>query len=107
MHQSGIRRKHGGTQMTQPERIVAAAIFDGRIYSVPAPGRHHDVCVMMHNQGLPADAMKEQGFLTSYGRYVNRKEAFVIAKRENQMARRETHPPGSYNGEELFSEDLW
>ncbi|MBP5722187.1 MAG: hypothetical protein J6X18_01195 [Bacteroidales bacterium] len=42
-----------------------------------------------------------QGFLTSKGRFVNRKEAYAIALEAKQI-----NKDGGYNGE-LFSEDLY
>ena len=42
----------------------------------------------------------EQGFLTNSGRFLSRKEAYVVALRYDQLK----HPE---DNEELFSEDLW
>lgn len=44
--------------------------------------------------------IKDQGFLTSYGRFVSRKEAEVIARNCGQIV-------GDLIGGELTSEDLW
>lgn len=46
----------------------------------------------------------DQGFLTSKGRYVGRKEAAVIAIAANQMLREGIR---SHEGMDLFSEDLY
>lgn len=44
----------------------------------------------------------EQGFIDNQGNFLNRKEAYQIAKRNNQIKYR-----GIYRGDELFSEDLY
>lgn len=84
------------------ESIKAAAIsHNGVVYYVPRPGRHHNVCWLMSEQGLGPDTMRYQGFVTSLGRFVNRREACVIAKEAGQI-KQKTSP--EY---ELFSEDMW
>lgn len=45
---------------------------------------------------------KEQGFITNYGRFVDRKEALAIAKQNNQIK----YSIG-YGPEELYSEMLY
>jgi hypothetical protein len=46
----------------------------------------------------------EQGFVTSRLNFVNRKDAYVIAKVAGPLKPRK---PGQYQGDELYSEDLW
>lgn len=99
--------------------IVAAAIkFGGRegcelICFVPRPGRHHNVLHSLWFQF--ADGKRErtfasyesevQGFLTAEGKFLNRREAFIHVKECGQPMIR---PMGvGYQGDELFSEDLW
>ena len=87
------------------ERIVAAAIYFGMIFSLPAPARHHTILnsialVLGGSMVLPPQT---QGFLTSTGRFVNRIEAYSIAHREGQIIKK----TGDTNTPELFSEDLW
>lgn len=85
-----------------PERIETAAIMqDGNIYTVVRPGRHHDVMRQMFDMGIYATEGHVQGFYTNKGRFVDRREALVIAQERNQLIRK-TAP--AY---ELFSEDLW
>ena len=43
-----------------------------------------------------------QGFLTTFNRFVNRREAFEIAKKENQI-----RDITLINGNQLYSEDLY
>jgi hypothetical protein len=84
------------------ERIVAAAIMgsDGTVYSVPPPGRHHNVIASMGGKYRIDDDPK-QGFVTSTGRFVERYEGKQIARREGQLLDRASPSP------QLFSEDVW
>lgn len=85
------------------ERIVAAAVKVGAVVvSAAAPARHGHLIQTIHNLNRkhhipPSD----QGFLTSTGRFVNRKEARMIADIEGQIIRDVHGLP------ELFSEDVW
>lgn len=84
------------------EKIEAAAIlYDGIIYFVDRPGRHHNVAHLMYESGMDTITQCEQGFLTSAGRYANRRAACVIAERAGQILQKT--PPKDY----LFSEDVW
>jgi len=86
------------------EMIVRAAIhYDGTTYSLPAPARHHNVITLMIDDELPSEscALKNQGFVTSTGRFVDRYEGFKIAKAAGQLWRSST-PPNM-----LTSEDVW
>ena len=91
------------------ERIVSAAIrVDGILVegyapykitlSVPAPGRHHHVAWFLATYGVDE---RDQGFLTSTGRFVDREEAVGIAVASGQRLR-VTGSEGT-----LYSEDLW
>lgn len=86
------------------ERIVAAAIrFDGVTHTMPPPARHHTIMHALDEdywdrRGL---GMEEQGFITSDGRYVDRKEAKLIAVAADQLL------PGHSRLDELFSECVW
>lgn len=95
------------------ETIIAAAIkvknphyedFD-LVISAPPPSRHfhllhgyHDLLKTTHATGVNR---ADQGFLTSTGRYVDRKEAMIIAREANQTFIAE------FNDVDLFSENLW
>lgn len=87
----------------EAESIVAAAIFYGCTISLPKPARHDTILKSIHcTMGLCAlEAGKQQGFLTSTGRYVNRVEAYHIAWRAKQITENTPTYP------ELYSEDLW
>lgn len=83
-------------------RVVAAAIRkeDGRVFSIPPPGRHHDVIREMNmNGGFRQE--DEQGFLLNDGRFVGRKAALTVALYSEQIKQAKWPAHG------LFSEDLW
>lgn len=88
--------------------IVAVAIKTlTETYSLPKPNRHHNVLKVMDNLYVEHDYNTEiQGFLDSNGRFMNRKDAFILAESNGQL-NRSNHPKNSYNGNELFSEDIW
>lgn len=84
--------------------IAAAAIcLGGTIYSVQAPGRHHDVIGLMAEKGIGVGdrAIGEQGFVASDGEFYGRVHARRIAGAAGQIKGDGLHP------RELFSEDLW
>lgn len=85
------------------EHIISAAILVGDlICSMPRPARHGHIIraagVEHRNLVQPSD----QGFLTSLGRFVSRKEARQLALDSEQ-----TVESAILHKEELFSEDLW
>ncbi len=89
------------------ERIDCAAIKhgDGRVFSVPSPGRHHNVCSLMHELNVwdrDSEEHHVQGFVTDRGRFVDREEGRLIALRAGQIIRR-------CGGDQhrLYSENLW
>lgn len=86
------------------ERIVAAAVFHEVTASLPPPARHHTILQSMSElMGIPAGSLaaSTQGFLTSEGRFVNRREAWDIAWRAKQIGEKTTSAPL------LYSEDMW
>lgn len=87
--------------MIGPETIVGVAIqsLEGIVYTLPPPNRHNHVIVMM---GRPTFKQKcPQGFITNTGRFVGRREAFLIAEKSGQLIRKTGQP------DQLYSEDLW
>lgn len=93
------------------ETIVAAAIrTDGItvegydpykiVLSVERPGRHSHVAWWLGKHDVD---MRDQGFVTSTGRFVDRKEACVIARAASQVDEAKKTQPA----DTLFSEDLW
>jgi hypothetical protein len=94
----------GASRKREVETIERAAIlYNGTIYSVPRPGRHHTVIRMMARDNFPNEAMalKNQGFVTSTGRFVDRYEGAKIARAAGQIIREPTPP------DMLTSEDVW
>lgn len=68
--------------------------------------RHNDCYSVLRMFGVKEDAMPDrecEGFLTSLDRFVNRTEAFHIAKKQNQIISSTI----MYIEAELRSEDLW
>lgn len=86
------------------EHIVAAAVYHGVIFSLPAPARHHTILNQI-SIALGRDAMEippcNQGFVTNTGRFVNRAEAYDVAYRAGQVTGEEGRGP------QLYSEDVW
>lgn len=87
------------------ESIIAAAIKRGPV--VFTGTRHGFIIKQMVEVGFihvdsPSErvSFEEQGFLTSEGRWVDRREGMQIAIDAEQVEYKEHFP-------ELFSEDLW
>lgn len=89
------------------ETVVAAAVLvrwenapiaHRCIVSLPRPARHGDI---LHR--IPTALASTQGFITSTGRFVNRREGWKIAEAAGQFC--ECAPTGSPGT--LYSEDMW
>jgi hypothetical protein len=82
-------------------RIIGVALRteDGKIYSLPAPARHSDL-FQLEPIGVLASA--EQGFLLEDGNFVDRDDAFELARDTGQMICPTDRVYGT-----LYSEDLW
>lgn len=81
--------------------IVAAAIRrDGVVWSVPQPGRHHDVIRVMVKAGVRPPINGGSGFVTDDGRFLDRIEAARHALECKQIEQL-NWPPYPY------SEDVW
>lgn len=93
------------TPENKQETISAAAIrYEGVTFSKPPPQRHHDIIHSMADlfKGSHKDHFWiEQGFITSEGRFVDRKDACKIAAAAGQI-KEKSSPENT-----LFSEDLW
>ena len=91
--------------MSEPERLTGVAInHEGRVYTLAAPNRHnHLIAHAREVLELPKEAcdVKNQGFVTSTGRFVTRKEAVGIARAARQLKR------DIGRATILFSEDCW
>lgn len=83
------------------ERIIAAALFNnGLTISMPPPARHHTLLNALDDSTVERILPDDQGFLTSAGRFVGRREAARIAVTAEQTLEPKW-------GAELYSEDLW
>jgi len=89
--------------------IIASAIkFGDLVCFLPQPARHHHILrsVMSNFKGrTDAGYLGEvQGFLNDEGRFMDRRAAYIEAHNCKQLKPRRV---GEYDGDELFSEDLW
>lgn len=83
--------------------IVAVALKDpesGVVFVLPQPSRHRDLIYKCARMGLDPLGF-EQGFVTSAGDFVSRKEAVEVASHANQLDHLDCEL------EELQSQHLW
>lgn len=69
---------------------------DDDIYSIEIGRRHNDILARFGKDVL---YVTQQGFYTSFGRFVSREEALQIAKEAGQV--------GETDANQLYSEDLY
>jgi hypothetical protein len=82
--------------------IVGVAIFyNETLYTCPKPCRHHDVIRLIGGIYGP----HVEGFVDASGKFLKRKEAYIRATQTGQINRRKGEQ--FYQGDELYSEDLW
>lgn len=77
------------------------------IVSVERPGRHHHIIHTLARQGMdiPIGSKERghiQGFVTSEGNFVDREQAYRLAKQNGQLPEDFRRSSGI-----LYSEDLW
>lgn len=90
--------------MVDSLKIVRAAIRDdrGAVWSVPIPGRHHNIIANMRDAGYEGPLHGDhQGFLLNDGRFARRKPALYVAEKAGQLI------GGKTISSTLTSEDLW
>jgi hypothetical protein len=92
--------------------IVAAAVrIHHCVCTMAAPARHHDILRQIAGMFDPEERpdhtyeAETQGFITDTGHFIERREALIHARECGQVLRRK--PGIGYQGDELFSEDLW
>lgn len=89
-----------------PARITHVAIrFNGEIYSLPSPNRHHDVIrYICETTGATHVDVREddQGFLDVNGVYLRRAPALARAHQTGQLK-----PGTQIHLNRLFSENVW
>ena len=101
----GMSRIH---HANEPERITGVAtrldgLEDATYLALPPPYRHHDLIWRIKQLGLKDPGPHAQGFVTSWGRWVSREDACLIAKAVQQVSSPKRCDPQN----QLFSEDLW
>lgn len=86
---------------SQPRNISAGIVISGH--------RHHNcIATWFALTKIPTRKPEhQQGFLTSLNRFVDRKEAFLIAKNNGQLLSPNLHDQGNAAGNILTSEDLY
>ena len=91
--------------MSEVLSIVSAAIkdIDGKVWSVPQPGRHHNIIALMRESGYvgPVAGKDQQGFILSNGNFCRRYAALGVAYKSGQLKN------GTTIGSVITSEDLW
>ena len=91
--------------MDRPKIVSVAIRFNGTIYSLPAPNRHHDVFMMIAEKlvlsNYPEAQEEDKGFLDESGRFLNRRQAVASAVVNDQIINGRPRP------RELTSEDIW
>lgn len=106
------RIEHAGDSELYPPQTLhvarAAIRLDGKIYSVPRPGRHNHVrdfmIALIGEEKWHPSMMRERGFLLSDGSFVGRESAWRVAVAAGQLLER---APTDFAGGVLFSEDVW
>lgn len=92
--------------MNRPPITHVAIRFQGKVWSLPSPNRHHHVIRLIIDSDSSVthvDARDEdQGFLDADGRYLNRRQALYNAQVNNQLK-----PDVKIRMNQLFSEDIW
>jgi hypothetical protein len=80
---------------------------DDVVWFLPPPNRHHNVLQMISESGCARNYNTErQGFLIDGETFMGRKEAYIHAMLVGQVTNRREGPE-YYQGDQLFSEDLW
>lgn len=98
--------------------IVSAAIqINELILSMPMPARHSDIIhkfyILIDSDPSKSNCIEIQGFLTNEGNFLDRRNSMKHAISCGQGTPRRDklkieYPDNSfYDGEDLFSEDLW
>lgn len=76
--------------------------YQGEIYSLPAPNRHHHVIAMIAHEVDHAVGANEQGFLDDQSSFLDRVQALEHALLNNQVK-----DVNDIRAGQLFSEDVW
>ncbi len=107
-HDSTCVESQGPATRTPWPAITHVAIrWDGRVWSLPKPFRHHHIIQTISRlTGATTidccDSRGDQGFLDASGQYLDRKQALVRALTNDQVL-----DPNDIRAGMLFSEDVW
>lgn len=89
----------------RPPLTHVAIRFEGKVWSLPRPYRHHHIIGMIRHLDPTVESVncrdEDQGFLDASGRYLTRKQAQISAGVNDQIKN------GKIIGGVLTSEDLW
>ena len=91
------------------DKIKSAAIWleNGCVLTLPPPNRHHNILsAKRQDMKLRDIKIREQGFQTEERFFVNRKDAWTIAKEAGQILPDDKRINTETDGT-LYSEDLW
>lgn len=97
-----IVKQCASARKTLPQIVGVAIIYAGKTYSLPKPKRHHDVIRSIPGGVKGPDT---QGFILDDGSFLGRTGAMQLARDNGQLKR--SSNPNHYQGNKLFSEDLW
>jgi hypothetical protein len=78
-----------------------AIIYNGKLYSLPKPNRHHHIIHQIHLDTGDTDIIGDQGFLDDKGNFLDRATALVHARACNQLNDRPLWDDW------LYSENVW
>ncbi len=101
----GVVAKRAEEETRDPLITHVAIRFQGKVWSLPPPNRHHDVIrLIVRETGVKhVDARDDdQGFLIDGGDFCRRAPALRIAKECGQLK-----PGRSGVSGKLYSEDVW
>ena len=76
--------------------------YKSKLYSLPAPNRHHHIILQIHEETGDMNIFGLQGFLDDQGNFLNRKAALAHAVSCKQLL-----PDRPIWGDDLYSENLW
>jgi len=92
--------------LNRPPITHVAIRFQGKVWSLPKPNRHHDVIRLIVETDPTVKTVNayedDQGFLDADGLYLNRRQALYNAQKNNQIK-----PDTTIRAGRLFSEDIW
>lgn len=88
----------------QPVEVPACAALHFGNGLIAAGRRHDEIIRATHEAGL-SPKLAVQGFMTNRGRFVDRREAMLLALKADMPSAYSSD--GKLHGKDLFSEDLY